>query len=194
MVEAAYEVFTAQGYAATAISEVAARAGIGQGTVYRYFGSKREILEHVIDFGIEKVMDSVRLPELLGTATGVGGLTEAVRAAADRVYDLVEREPQLLRLLLVEAAAIDPELAQRLLGLEAITAALVAAELSRGVEAGWIRPDLDTEVVSHTIVMMVGPGLLRQLHGVSDPRERRHTTATLLQLLEKALRLPSVAS
>ncbi|GAB4586838.1 hypothetical protein Ntsu_46700 [Nocardia sp. IFM 10818] len=186
--------FTAQGYEATAISAVAARAGIGQGTVYRYFGSKREILDHVIDFGIEKVMASVQLPELLGTATSVAELTDAVRSAADRVYDLVEREPQLLRLLLVEAGAIDPELAQRLLGLEAITAALVAAELTRGVEAGWIRPDLDTAVLSHTIVMMVGPGLLRQLHGVSDPRERRHTTATLLHLLEKALRLPSAAS
>ncbi|MGW4244934.1 TetR/AcrR family transcriptional regulator, partial [Nocardia sp. NPDC004722] len=55
IIEAAFEVFTAQGYEATAISQVAARAGIGQGTVYRYFGSKREILDHVIDLGVGKV-------------------------------------------------------------------------------------------------------------------------------------------
>ncbi|WP_194853151.1 TetR/AcrR family transcriptional regulator [Nocardia sp. SYP-A9097] len=194
IIEAAYEVFTAHGYAATAISAVAARAGVGQGTIYRYFGSKREILDHVVDFGIDKVIESVRIPELFGTARSLDELMDAVRAAVSRIYDLLEREPQVLRLLLVEAGAIDPELAQRLLGLEAVTASLVAGEISRGVYAGWLRADLDPEVLGHAILTLVGPWLMRELHGTPDPRARERSTEGVLRLLEKALRIREAVS
>lgn len=186
--------FTAKGYEATAISEVAARAGIGQGTVYRYFGSKREILDHVIDFGVEKVMESVRLPTMFGSADSVGELVDVVRAAVERLYDLHAREPQVLRLLLVEAAAIDEELAQRLLGFEAMAAALVATELTRGVESGWIRADIDPDVLAHAILTLVGPGLMRELHGSGSGSTRERTTSMVLFMLEKVLRNRSVAS
>ncbi|MEU0543886.1 TetR/AcrR family transcriptional regulator [Nocardia sp. NPDC005978] len=194
IVEAAYEVFTAQGYEATAISEVAARAGIGQGTVYRYFGSKREILDHVIDFGVEKVMQSVRPETLFGVAESVGELVTVVRGAVERVYELYELEPQLVRLLLVEAGAIDEELAQRIYGFEGFVAALVTGELQRGMSAGWIRADIDAEVLSHTILTLVGPGLIRELHGSSTPFTRERSTAGLLYMLEKVLRVRKAAS
>ncbi|MGV9413967.1 TetR/AcrR family transcriptional regulator [Nocardia sp. NPDC003693] len=194
IVEAAYEVFTAQGYEATAISEVAARAGIGQGTVYRYFGSKREILDHVIDFSVEKVMQSVQPETLFGVAESVGELVDVVRGAVERVYELYEREPQLVRLLLVEAGAIDEELAQRLFGFEGFVAALVTAELERGMAAGWIRADIDAEVLSHTILSLVGPGLVRELHGSSTPFTRERSTAGALYMLEKVLRVRQAAS
>ncbi|WTL36541.1 TetR/AcrR family transcriptional regulator [Nocardia sp. NBC_01503] len=192
--EAAYEVFTAAGYEATAISAVATRAGVGQGTIYRYFGSKREILDHVIDFGVDKVIDSVRLNELFGTAGSLDELMDTVRAAVERVYGLLEREPRVLRLLLVEAGAIDAELAQRLLGLEAVVASLVAGELVRGIYAGWIRADLDPEVTGHAVLTLVGPALMRELHGTPDPDARERSTAMVLRLLEKALRVRTVAS
>ncbi|MFF2549725.1 TetR/AcrR family transcriptional regulator [Nocardia sp. NPDC058058] len=192
--EAAFEVFTAQGYEATAISAVAARAGIGQGTVYRYFGSKREILDHVIDFGVEKVIDSVRIPDLVGTAKSLDDLMDALRAAVYGMYDLLEREPRVLRLLLVEAGAIDPELAQRLFGLEAVTATLVAGELARGVREGWIRADIDPPVIAHAILTLVVPVLLRELHGISDPPARERTATMMLQLLDKTLRARRAAS
>lgn len=188
IIEAAYEVFTAHGYEATAISEVAARAGIGQGTVYRYFGSKREILDHVIDLGVEKVTDAMELHTLFGAADTVDDLVGAVRAAVARLYDLLEREPRVLRLLVVEAGAIDPELAHRLLGLEALTASLIAAELTRGREAGWIRPDIDPEVLGHTIPTLVGPWLMRELLGAGNPAIRDRSMTAVFAYLDRTLR------
>ncbi len=155
--------------------------------MYRYFGSKREILDHVVDFGIEKVMDTARIAELVGTASSVEDLVDCVRAAVERLFALLEREPRLLRLLLVEAGAIDPELAQRLLGLEGIAAAVVAGELARGIQQGWIRPDIDPEVLGHTILTLVGPGLLRELLGGGNPEARIRNTAAVLRVLGKAL-------
>ncbi|MFJ4657344.1 TetR/AcrR family transcriptional regulator [Nocardia sp. NPDC088792] len=185
--EAAFEVFTARGYESTAISEVAAYAGIGQGTVYRYFGSKREILDHVIDFGVDKIMDSIQLPTLLGGSNSVAELIEATRAAVDRLYDLVDREPRVLRLVLVEAGAIDPELSRRLFGLEAIAASLIAGELARGVAGGWIDPDIDAQVLGHIIFGLVGPWIVRELLGGSQPEVRARTTRSVMEMLERVL-------
>lgn len=179
--------FTARGYESTAISEVAAYAGIGQGTVYRYFGSKREILDHVIDFGVDKIMDSIQLPTLLGGANSVAELIEATRAAVDRLYDLVDREPRVLRLVLVEAGAIDPELSRRLFGLEAIAASLIAGELARGVADGWIDQDIDPQVLGHTIFGLVGPWIVRELLGGSRPEVRARTTRAVMEMLERVL-------
>ncbi|MEC3957863.1 TetR/AcrR family transcriptional regulator [Nocardia sp. CDC153] len=188
IIEAAFEVFTAQGYEATAISEVAARAGIGQGTVYRYFGSKREILDHVIDLGVEKVTEAMELHLVFGAAGDVGELVAVVRAAVERLYELLEREPAMLRLLVVEAGAIDAELAQRLLGVEAITAALITGELTRGMEEGWIRPDVDPEVLGHTILTMVGPWIMRELLGAGNPAIRERSMTVVFDLIDKTLR------
>jgi AcrR family transcriptional regulator len=44
ILEAAFEVFTQKGFSAAKVSDVAARAGVSQGTVYWYFDSKEELL------------------------------------------------------------------------------------------------------------------------------------------------------
>ncbi len=41
LVRAATAVFAEKGYAATRVSDIAERAGIGKGTVYEYFTSKK---------------------------------------------------------------------------------------------------------------------------------------------------------
>lgn len=162
--------------------------------MYRYFDSKREILDHVIDFGVEKLIEAARPDTFLGVAGSVTELMDRVRAAADRMHELVEREPELLRLLLVEASAIDAELAQRLLGLEAMVAAWVASELQRGVDGGWLYAGLDVDVLSHTVLMTIMPGVVKELRGVGNPRERKHSTDMVLIMLEKALRVRAVGA
>lgn len=137
-------------------------------------------------------MAAIELHTFLGTAASLTELLDAVRAGADRVYELVEREPEFLRLLLVEASAVDDELTQRLLGLEAVVAAWVATELRRGADDGWLRPDIDVEVLAHTILMMVMPGVVKELRGVGNPKVRKHATEMGLTMLEKALRVRAV--
>lgn len=58
IVESAYQVFAELGYERASVSDVAKRAGIGQGTIYRYFDSKRELLDHVVDYGFELLLDT----------------------------------------------------------------------------------------------------------------------------------------
>ena len=49
LVKAATDVFVQKGYAATRVADIAERAGIGKGTVYEYFSSKKELLFAVFE-------------------------------------------------------------------------------------------------------------------------------------------------
>jgi len=45
----AAELFARQGYHATTVADIARAAGIAQGTVYLYFGSKKEVFSALVD-------------------------------------------------------------------------------------------------------------------------------------------------
>lgn len=48
IIEAAFEEFTAQGFTAAKLDDVAERARIGKGTIYLYFDSKESLFEEVV--------------------------------------------------------------------------------------------------------------------------------------------------
>jgi AcrR family transcriptional regulator len=50
IVNAAIELFSAQGYERTSISQIASKAGISKGLIYNYFESKQALLRGVFDF------------------------------------------------------------------------------------------------------------------------------------------------
>ena len=49
---AALELFVDKGFAATRLTDVAARAGVAKGTLYLYFGSKEALFRAVVEQGI----------------------------------------------------------------------------------------------------------------------------------------------
>ena len=58
IVQAASELFAEQGFAHTAVSAIAKRAGISQGLMYNYFASKDDLLVAIFEKGWEDVQDS----------------------------------------------------------------------------------------------------------------------------------------
>ena len=124
VVDAAWDLFVEQGYAATSIAEIARTAGVSPETVYATFGTKREVLRVVVETASTGVAEGgavvdaellervraepdarVRL-EVMGEATydslvRVGPLDEVVRAAAAGDPEIAslarEHETQRLR-------------------------------------------------------------------------------------------------
>ncbi|XVX20033.1 TetR family transcriptional regulator [Actinomycetota bacterium] len=88
---AASDLFSEQGYAATATQAVAARADVAVGTVFQYAATKPELLMMVVN---------ERLGQRLGSArTGVARIRtphKAVLALAEPLLALVSREPENL--------------------------------------------------------------------------------------------------
>jgi AcrR family transcriptional regulator len=59
LIQAAREVFARRGLSAT-LEDIAAHAGIGVGTIYRNFASKRQIIETLYDAAIDSALADVQ--------------------------------------------------------------------------------------------------------------------------------------
>jgi AcrR family transcriptional regulator len=139
----ARELFDTHGYQGTTIREIARHAGVAVGSVFTTFASKGEILSEVMQARLEPLyaeLDRV-LPHLRGST-------------ADRLRTLfgvfVEFEAQHMRLFLSHiAAAYDWTLPQeaRPFGRAVRLNAILHDCLSKGIEAGDVRPDADIDQV-----------------------------------------------
>src|SRR6476646_2326574 len=76
VLEVAYETFAAEGLAVP-IDEIARRAGVGAGTVYRHFPTKEALFEAVFSDRVRHIVDDGRA--LLGTAGPGEALFEFLR-------------------------------------------------------------------------------------------------------------------
>lgn len=106
VIEAARELATEGGYEAVQMRDVAARAGVALGTVYRYFASKDQLLAAVWADWTAALEQRLRRRPLEG------------RTMAERVIDFMlratrpfERRPQLAAALVMSVASPDPRAA-----------------------------------------------------------------------------------
>jgi len=97
IVEAAYNLFLEQGYAATSMRQIAERSGLALGGIYNHFASKEAIFSDLI---IEKHPFHEILP-LLQAAPGET-VEEFVRNAARSMVGELGRRPDFVKFLLVE--------------------------------------------------------------------------------------------
>ena len=161
--------------------------------MYRYFESKRTLLDHVLDHSVERMLEAVRDGATRTRAESLEEFIEQVRAIAEQLFILAQNEPELLKLVLVEASAIDEELKARLLGLENTLSAMMASYLNHGVRAGWLREDLDTEMVAHGMNAMIVPGFLLSLRGEATPERRARYVDVLVSFVVFGVRGPGAA-
>jgi AcrR family transcriptional regulator len=159
VLEAASAAFAAEGWDAS-LDEIARRAGVGAGTVYRHFPTKEALFEAV-------VLD--RVGALVEEARGLSVDPDPGRAFSSFVERLA-REGAVKRDL-VEALAHDG--IHLRLGEAPIFLALVdllAGLLSRAQHAGAVRDDIDVDDV---VTLLTGTAFAICHAGAGDERTRR---------------------
>jgi len=93
---AARVVLAEKGYERTVIADIAARAGIVDGTIYRYFKNKRDLLVQVAEIWFrEKLSGDSGVAAIIGTRN-------KLRHLALRTLGIIRSEPVLSRFLLME--------------------------------------------------------------------------------------------
>ena len=90
LVEAAYALFAQQGYAATTMDDVAARAGVSRRTAFRYFASKEDL---VFPYREERL---AQLEGLLVARAGEAPFATVRRACLALARDYEEAREQML--------------------------------------------------------------------------------------------------
>src|SRR5262245_64272079 len=98
LIAAAREEFTEEGTGAT-LEDVAARAGVGIGTLYRHFPTRQDLLEAVYLGEVEAICDSAKkfvdqppLEALTGWLHEFVGFAATKRALAEELFAYVDRD------------------------------------------------------------------------------------------------------
>ncbi|NYI43414.1 AcrR family transcriptional regulator [Nocardioides aromaticivorans] len=176
IIDAAFACFAEQGYHATGIADIAARLGIGHGTFYRYFENKRDIVEHVIDDLIARIVETLgaeNAPDAVDTLEGYREQSARIGEALARIFAEDPRVPQLL----IAAAGIDDAMRDKMLDLFELTTPLTAAYLEHGVQVGYLRADLDVEPTAQAINGMILGSVLAALRDPTPERQARLSAA-----------------
>jgi AcrR family transcriptional regulator len=138
IIAAALECFAAHGYAGTRIEEIARRAGVTVGTVYRYFDGKAALFEAVITQGIAPTLTR---GEVLARRRGEQS-DRLLRRLVLGWWRLAHRRPRagIVRMVVAEAANF-PALT-RVYVREVVARAedILARALDLGISRGEFRP------------------------------------------------------
>ncbi|MDY6984077.1 MAG: TetR/AcrR family transcriptional regulator, partial [Pseudomonadota bacterium] len=167
IIDAALEEFTAQGFTATKLDDVAVRAGIGKGTIYLYFDSKESLFEEVVRRnllgGREMVENFV--------ATFEGSTAELLTQHFRNMYLFTQNDkiPPLMAMITGEAVRF-PSLS-RFFYDEVIKPMqeLMRRIVRRGIERGEFRADVDDIYIQILFAPVLLGALNRLQYGAFAP-------------------------
>jgi len=152
ILSAARSVFTEKGYNEALISDIAERAGVVEGSIYRFFANKRDLLVKMVEHWYEDMLahDEEQF-------SGVRGTWNRIRFIVHHHLASIRREPALSRLVFQELRP-DPDYRKtRLFQLnqaythrlvEVVKAAMAAGEFKMDISASLVR-DMIYGAVEH---------------------------------------------
>ncbi|SBT53273.1 transcriptional regulator, TetR family [Micromonospora auratinigra] len=142
---AAVELIAEQGFTATTVDDIAARAGVAKGTVYYNFQSKTVLFEELLRHGIGLLTADFR--------AAVDGLPprEALAALVRAELEYIRRYRAFAQLLLSEMWRTNREWQQTLRLLRGEAIEVIAETVRAGVASGDLPADLDVPTASSAL-------------------------------------------
>ena len=158
VLDVAYEAFAADGLSVP-IDEIARRAGVGAGTVYRHFPTKESLFRAIVANRLDQLIEHARNPaadEDPGEA--LFGFLSTVVAEGATDQGLVDA-----------LAGIGFDLADVAPGVEDVFMAVLGDLLARAQQAGAVRADIDVKDVK---ALLVGCQAMQRYSGDAAVTER----------------------
>ena len=137
ILDAAQAVFCEKGYEGTVVAEVAASLGVVEGTVFKYFPTKRELLLKVLERWYVRMAD-----DYAHDLAGVEGARARLRLLVWRHLRSLRENPQLCRLMFHEVRSGGDYRGSRLHALNRRYTGLLMAVIEDGIKAGDFRGDV----------------------------------------------------
>jgi len=172
VLRAAEQLFTRRGFAETNVSDIAARAGVGVGTLYHHFSDKRAVLLDLIDDWGDRAVADRRTDfdhaRFLGDDPRAGFASWLRRA-----YERLRKQPSLY-LVVLGLADRDDEVRRRYQRIEQVGLERLRDLIEFGQKRGLMRAGADPAsaafLIHHAIDMAATQLLVRE---VSDPEPDR---------------------
>lgn len=143
LLSAALEVFTAAGYHAAAMDEIADHASVSKPVLYQHFPSKLELYLAVLDLHIDSLVFTIQ-KAIASTPENANRVVATVEA----YFNFIDSEGEAFRLLFESDMNVEPSVRERLTRMTYDCAAAVSAVIS-----------LDTGLPEEA-AMLLGVGLI----------------------------------
>ena len=152
LVEAAAEVFSTHGFTATRVSDIAAAAGVGKGTVYEYYSSKEELF-----FAVFEWIDGQIRHKVDAAIAEPAKASDHLRAILTASAAIISEHRELFSMNLdfwaaSRGSAFESRFSDACRILYARYRLLVADVIRRGQADGELRDDIDAAGVAALIV------------------------------------------
>lgn len=173
LLSAALEVFTAAGYHAAAMDEIADHASVSKPVLYQHFPSKLELYLAVLDLHIDTLVFKIQ-KAIASTPENANRVSATVEA----YFDFIESEGEAFRLLFESDMSVEPAVRERLNRMTYDCAAAVSAVIS-----------LDTGLPREE-AMLLGVGLIGSVQVTARhwlDRDSKLSRATATDLLTNIL-------
>ncbi|HUP16788.1 MAG TPA: TetR/AcrR family transcriptional regulator [Acidimicrobiia bacterium] len=142
LLSAAEALFAEKSYHNTTVADIATRAGLATGSVYRYFESKRDLLVAVV----RAINEDVRHAMRYAIEETDGSQGEVERAGFDAFFDLMSKRPGVYRVVR-EAEFVAPEVFREYYE-------RLARGYVRGVQKAQVRGEVDIEVDPEVVAFL----------------------------------------
>lgn len=162
ILEAARGVFRVKGYQETSVADIAAEIGVVEGTIYRYFPTKRDLLVAVVSDWYERILSDYDRHLAAFTNT-----RDQLRYMVWRHLELIHRDPDMCRLVFGElragadyrqTAVFDLNRAYTRRTIEIIETAIARGEFRSGISLPIVRDLLFGCVEHHSFAYLRGEG------------------------------------
>lgn len=147
ILESAVRQFAEHGFFAARISDIAAGAGVAEGTIYLYFGGKDDLLLTAFREKVGEFCASVR-STLQGDAPFAERLTHFIRTQ----FESIEADPPLATVLLLESRQSSKFYGGAVRDVLRAYASAIDDLLESGRAQAAIRPDLDLPLARRMLV------------------------------------------
>lgn len=160
---AARNAFIKRGYAAASMAEIAAEAGVAEGTIYKFFETKFDLLLRVLESWYRGMLDefSEQLP-------GIVGCSNKIRYIVWRHLKSLKDNPDLARLCWNEARNSLDYYHHNIYRLNREYTRVLVDACREGIKLGELREDLPVTVVRDIIFGGIDHHISRFLYGRGD--------------------------
>ncbi|MBX6377751.1 MAG: TetR/AcrR family transcriptional regulator [Clostridia bacterium] len=163
ILEAALHVFAEKGFHLATVEEIAARAGVGKGTVYEYFDSKTELFQGMIRAAMEAYLEALQR-----AVAERGRCAERLERALLLSLEFMKRNQPLARAVMEQPGSISRSLQEWLHRARDQATAIARAIVEEGVRRGEFRP-VDPDVAAYSFFGTVHVLAVRLLWGPDSP-------------------------
>jgi AcrR family transcriptional regulator len=142
ILDAAYELFDQKGYAKTTMRELAAKAGVGLGTIFQHFPDKSALLLSAFTEDLNQI--AIQAYDTMPQTT----MRDQCEHLVSRIFEFYASKPQLARELLREGLFSGHQATRRLMDQEKALSQQMVLLYEQAVKRGELREGLDLPLVA----------------------------------------------